>query len=352
MSQELFSRQKTSWSATNSGGIMKFRWTLLLAIVAVPHVAYADWEPITVADNYLVTVGATVNGSHGEITYSEDANSGNYLPSVARDVYSITDSLMTELDSQVREMSIREGFSFQRGELTGEPTVTMQPNGAGYLITRLTGLNYKGVASGTYRYGILSASCTVTVRLTNIVLTAQIGSATGAMPEDSVGMTATPTSHVNCSTNIDWIPIVNLVVSIWEEHGAQGWVNRAAKDAMAKMKDKLFFERDANAYAGLNRIVPADKVIPLPNGQSFAVGQWLHGQLAWILNNVNANITLGQGAKVETFTGWTMPDYWVIGNVARFNLVVGGVTLDINMREEVLVEWAWGCNSWPCPEVP
>ena len=31
----------------------------------------------------------------------------------------------------------------------------------------------------------------------------------------------------------------------------------------AKMKDKLFFERDANAYAGLNRIVPADKVIPL-----------------------------------------------------------------------------------------
>jgi hypothetical protein len=47
-----------------------------------------------------------------------------------------------------------------------------------------------------------------------------------------------------------------------------------------------------------------------------------------------------------------MPDYWVTGNVARFNLVVGGVTLNINMREEILVEWTWYCNSWPCPEVP
>ena len=84
---------------------MKSRWTLLLAIVAVPHVAHADWLPTTCNDSYIVTVGASVNGSYGEITYSEDAYSGNFLPSVARDVYSITDALSTELDSQVREMA-------------------------------------------------------------------------------------------------------------------------------------------------------------------------------------------------------------------------------------------------------
>ncbi len=84
-----------------------------------------------------------------------------------------------------------------------------------------------------------------------------------------------------------------------------------------EMTDKLFFERDANAYAGLNRIVPADKVIPLPNGQTFAVGQRLQNQLTWILTNVNANIVLEHGAVVEPFPGWTMPDYCVTANVVR-----------------------------------
>lgn len=331
---------------------MKIRWALLLGIIAVPHVALADWEPIRVADNYIVTVGASVNGSYGEITYSEDAWSGNYLPSVARDVYSITDSITTEFDNQVREMAASSGLNFYRGELTGDANVTLQPNGAGYLIARLSGLNYMGRASGNYGSGLLSAHCTVSVQITNIVATAQIGSANGGIPDDTVGLEANVDPHVNCTTGIDWIPIVGWVLNIFANHQLNGAAKVAAKSALAMMKDKLFFERDSNAYAGLNRIVPADKVIPLPNGQTFAAGQWLHGQLAWILNNVNANIVLGRGAKVETFTGWTLPDYWITGTVARFNLVVGGVTLNINMREEVLVEWQWGCSSWPCPEVP
>jgi hypothetical protein len=331
---------------------MKSRWTLLLAIVAVPHIAHADWLPTTLNDNYIVTVGASVNGSYGEITYSEDRNSGNYLPSVARDVYSITGSLSTELDNQVRQLAVREELNFWRGDLTGDANVTLQPNGAGYLITRVSGLNYLGIASGTKRIGPLSGTCTVTVRVTNIVATAQIGSATGGIPDDSVGLDADVSSSANCSNNLQWFPIVGLAINIWAEHKINGLIHGAANTAIATMKDKLFFDRDANAYAGLNRIVPADKVIPLPNGQSFAVGQWLQGQLAWILNNVNANIVLGRGAVVAPFTGWTLPDYWVTGNVVRFNLVVGGVTLNINMREEVLVEWQWYCNSWPCPEVP
>ena len=131
-----------------------------------------------------------------------------------------------------------------------------------------------------------------------------------------------------------------------------GLIDGAARGAIATMKDKLFFERDANAYAGLNRIVPADKVIPLPNGQSFAVGQWLHGQLAWILNNVNANIVLGRGAVLGIVPGSTTPDSLVTGNVIRFNLVVGGVTLNIDLREDVIVVWQWRCTRTPCPAIP
>jgi hypothetical protein len=331
---------------------MKSRWILLLAIGAAPLVAHADWLPITMNDSYVVTVGATVNGQYGEITYSEDRNSGNFLPSVARDVYSITDALTTELDNQVRELAAREQLHFYRSELSGDMNVTLQPNGAGYLMTRVSGLNYLGIASGTKSWGPVTGTCTVTVTVTDIVATAQIGSATGGIPEDSVGLEAHVGSRTSCTNNLEWFPILGEAINIWAEHKASGILHSKARDALLKMKDKLFFERDANAYAGLNRIVPADKVIPLPNGQSFAAGQWLQGQLAWILNNVNANIVLGRGAKVEPFTGWTLPDYWVTGTVARFNLVVGGVTLNINMREEVLVEWQWYCNSWPCPEVP
>lgn len=331
---------------------MKLRWIFLLAIGAVPTLAHAEWQPITVADNYIVTVGAAINGSYGEISYSEDRNSGNYLPSIARDVLAIREALSTELDNQVRDAAARSDLQFLYGDLSGDANITMQPNGAGYLMARMTGLEYIGFASGTKSWGPFVGTCTVSVQMWNMVATAQIGSATGAIPEDSVGLEANKTHHTNCTTNVDWIPIFGLAVNIWAEHEANGEIRKQTKEFFAKMNDKLFFERDANAYAGLNRIVPEDKVIPLPNGQNFAVGQWLKGQLSWMLNNVNANIVLGEGAQVETFTGWTMPDYWITGTVARFNLVVGGVTLNINMREEVLVEWQWGCTGWPCPEVP
>ena len=150
---------------------------------------------LRVNDNYVVTVGASVNGSHGQITYSEDAYSGNFLPSVARDVYSITNSLTTELDNQVREMAVREQLNFIYGDLSGEANVTLQPNGAGYLTTRLSGLNYVGIASGTKRLGLPERHLHVTVRVSNIVATAQIGSATGGIPDESVGLDADVSSH-------------------------------------------------------------------------------------------------------------------------------------------------------------
>ena len=333
---------------------MKFRWALLLSIGALPHIAQADWWPVVLGDDYVVTVGASVNGQYGEITYRENSTYGNYLPSIAADVASIPAALKVEFDSQVQEMAARESLQFRNSNLYGELNVTLQPNGAGYLTSRLTGLNYVGVASGSKSVGFLTVTCTATVRMLNIVANAQIGSATGAIPEDSVGLVADLSWNVNCSNNVSWIPFVGQIVNIWAEHIANGKIKAKTNEMVTQMKDKLFFERDANAYAGLNRIVPADKVIPLPNGQSFAVGQWLHGQLAWILNNVNANIVLGRGVgPIVPAPGMDFPSNMITGNVARFNLVVGGVTLNINMREEVVVQWDWYCPPWEaCGEAP
>jgi hypothetical protein len=332
----------------------KMKLKMLLGLAALPLAAHADWHPIPQTDRYIVTLGATVNGYYGQITYGEDRWSGNYLPTVARDVYSITDALRNELNGIVREAAVAKGYTFTSGILSGEANVTLQPNGAGYLMTRLTGLSYVGTARGTERQGPISATCTASLHVRDIVATAQIGSAAGGIPEESVGMTAVYSSNANCSTNVDWIPIVGFLVNMYAEHEARYRTRDAARDAIRTMKDKLFFERDANAYAGLNRIVPADKVIPLPGGQPpFAVGQWLHNQLAWILNNVNAHIVLGRGAALEHHYGASTPEFNVFtGNVIRLNLVVGGVTLNIHMREDITVLWQWRCIGRPCGAIP
>ena len=110
---------------------MKSRWILLLTIGAVPLLAHADWAPAVYNDDYVVTVGAAVNGSYGQITYRESRFGGgnNYLGSVARDVYSVTSSLKTELNNQVREMATREQINFTSGNLYGDANVTLQPDG-------------------------------------------------------------------------------------------------------------------------------------------------------------------------------------------------------------------------------
>ena len=174
----------------------------------------------------------------------------------------------------MREAATLNQLNFIYGILSGEANVTLQPNGAGYLMTTLSGLNYVGFASGTKSWGFLTGTCNVTVRVSNIVATAQIGSATGGIPEDSVGLDADVSHNTNCSNNLAWVPLVGLAINIWAEHWVSGEIRDGTREMFAEMKDKLFFERDANAYAGLNRIVPADKVIPLPNGQTL---RWVNG---------------------------------------------------------------------------
>jgi len=332
---------------------MRFKGMLLLALGAMPFAAHADWQPIPTSDRFVVTVGASVNGLSGQITYDDNHPALSGLTAVAIDVYRMTDSLRNELNSQVQQAAVESGFTFTGGSLFGDANLSLQPNGAGYLMARLSGLTYTGSARGTYRTGILRVNCTVSLHVRDIVATAQIGSATGGIPEESVGMTAVHSSNANCSSNLSWIPILGLLVDIYAEHAARDLTRQSVRDTIATMKDKLFFERDANAYAGLNRIVPADRVIPLPGGQSFAVGQWLHGQLAWILNNVNATIVMGDGAEIKHHYGQSTPEYNTFtGDVIRMNLVVGDVTLNIHMYEEISVMWQWRCTIRECGDIP
>jgi hypothetical protein len=329
---------------------MKLRTASLLSLALLPLVAQADWVPRHVSDEWVATVGASVNGYSGSVTWAENRFASGPLGRVAGDVLSITRDLENELNQQVREVATSHGYTYLGGGLKGEATVSLQPNGAGYLTTTMTGLSYEGLARGTERkYGI-SFTCFAYLKVNNIVATAQIGSATGAVPEANVGMTANVSANTSCDSSIGWIPIIGSLVNKYAERLASGIIKTEVRDVISTFKDKLFFERDANAYVGLNRLVPLDKVIYLPNGTTFMPGQWLANQLNWLLTNTSMTVVLGRGADTSIQPGSTTPEFNVFtGNVVRVNLAIGGVSLAVDMRQEIGVIWEWRCSYRPCP---
>jgi hypothetical protein len=329
---------------------MKYRTIVALILGALPLLAHADWQPVVTSDQYIVTLGATVNGYSGQLPpYAENKASAGPISLVAADIFAIPRSLENELNNAVRDAAVAKGYTYLGGALSGEANVTLTPNGQGFLMTQVSGLSYEGLVRGTEtKYGI-RITCFARLRVPNIVATAQIGSATGALPESTVGVQAVPNASSDCETSIGWIPIIGSLADKFAERFANGMINHAAATVIGSMKDKLFFERDSNAFVGLNRIVPLDKVIPLPNGSSFAVGQWLSNQLTWILTNSSMTLVLGRGASPVVQPGSTTPEFNVFtGNVLKLNLTVGGTNLRVDLREDIGVYWNWKCTVKPC----
>src|SRR4051812_41619031 len=126
---------------------MKYRMILALAVSAMPLLAHADWLPVVTTDQYIVNLGATVNGYSGSLPpYSENRSSAGPFSLLASDILKIPRSLEDELNQAVREGAAASNYTFLGGALTGEANVSLQPNGNGYLITQVSGLSYEGQA--------------------------------------------------------------------------------------------------------------------------------------------------------------------------------------------------------------
>lgn len=330
------------------------RQHLLLGAIALLHVglAQADWSPRIVSGQYVATV--SVGGA--SLSYAEDRRANGPLGSVAGQMKAVPYSMQTGLNDYLRQAAASQGINFQGGTLSGNVNVQIQPQANGTMLMTLGGLSYDAYNqfSGK-RWGVISYSCVNHVSLGRMQVTAQYGAADGSLPSDKIGMTADVGSSTDCDSNLSWVlPILgNIIINKAEDKIDQGVLN-GVKGSLALVKDSLFFGRDQNYLTGLNKLIPVDKVVPLPNGQTFPIGQYVNNNLAYLIANSQVSLQLGRGAVVNGVYGTGEPNYEeVTGQVMDLRVSVPGVSFTVSLVEKLNVQWQWKCSlrdpSRTCP---
>lgn len=319
------------------------RKLVLLSALLASGAAHADFIPRVIHGYNVVTV--SVNG--GSLSYSENQSTGGPLGAMVIDAQYTPFLLTSELNQFMARNVNRDGVQFLNGKLTGLPEVTLRPSGNGTALVSLGGISYQ--ARSQYkgsRLGFITFECVNTLGVNNINVTGQFGTADGAIPNSKVGMTANTTSSTDCDSNISWIlPVIgNLLIN-----KAEGTIDAALldglKNSISNMTDKLFFKRDANWLVGLNRLVPADKVVATPGGGSFPIGQYIQNNLAYLLSNSQISIKLGKGANLSPIIGQNEPSSNVLqGDAITITVDSPGVNFSVVLSEEVVVNWHFQCS--------
>ncbi|WP_269632022.1 hypothetical protein [Pelomonas sp. BJYL3] len=321
------------------------RQHLLLGALALAFTgaAQADWSPRIQSGQYV----ATVSYGGGSLSYAEDWRSGGPLGTLAGQMKAVPYSMQNGLNEFMRASAASQGVNFQSGTLSGDVNVQIQPQANGTVLMTLGGVRYDAYTqfSGK-RWGIISYSCVNHASLANLQVTAQYGAATGELPSDKIGVTANVGSSTDCDSNLSWmLPILgNIIINKAEGKIDQGVLD-GVKGSLGMVKDGLFFGRDQNYLTGLNKLIPADKVVTLPNGQTFPIGQYVNNNLAYLIANSQVSVQLGKGAVVQGVYGTGEPTSDIIsGNVITLNLSAPGMNFTVNLTERLNVMWQWKCS--------
>ncbi len=317
--------------------------TLLLALALCSTLAQADIIPIVQSSTYIAT--ARYNGA--SVSYAESRNSNGPLWGVAYSVIQTQAGIENALNAAIAQKAASTGATFLKGTLTGDPTVTITPQANGTTLINLSGLSYAANTRFSGRqWGVISYDCINNLTLRNFAITAQYGTQSGQMLNDTVGASAEVSSNTECDSNLSWVLpfvgdyIIGRITSQLDAGFAAG-----IRGSLAKVKDDLLFNRDANYLSGLNRLVPADKVVTLPNGSSFALGQYLQSNLAYLIGNSQLTLKLGKGVQVKPQYGGAENTTIETGNVLDLNLSSPAFSFGVGLVEQAEVEWYWVC-SW------
>lgn len=319
---------------------------LFLGLALSISVAQADIVPSVQSSQYIAT--ARYNGS--SISYSENRYGGGPLADVASAMMQVPVSVENALNTVLTEKASSAGASFLRGSLTGSPIVTIAPQYDGTTLISLGGWNY--TASTRFagkQWGIISYECVNTLTLLNFSVTAQYGSQDGQMVSDRVGSAANVSSSTECDSNLGWILpfvgdfIIGKITSYLDSRVVSG-----IQAALGGIKDKLLFDRGANFLSGLNKLVPPDKAITLPDGSSFALGRYLQNNLSYLIGNSQLVLKLDQGVKPKPKFGGEPSTTTETGNVLDLSLTSPAFSFGVGLVEQAQVKWTWVC-SWQNP---
>ncbi|WP_204378026.1 hypothetical protein [Chromobacterium sphagni] len=292
------------------------------------------------ADQYL----ATVNYGGGTLSYGEDASAMGPLQQVANQMQSLPSDLQQALNGPVSQLVARNGASFQSGTISGNAQLTITPDASGVARMTVSGLGYqvRSQYSGS-KWGVIHYSCTNTLTLSNIVITAQYGTASGAMQDGKTGMTATTSSSTDCDSNLSWIlPGVGDVLIGKAQDKINDLLLSNVQVQMAKAKDALLYGTDQNMLNGLSRLVPPGKVVALPGGGSFPLGQYLQNNLAYLLGNSQLSIQLGSPIALKKYIGLGRPP---VSNVTAdaVTIALSSPALSFSIKVSETVNLGWVC---------
>lgn len=318
---------------------------LLLALLGFSMTPiYADTVPSILSSQYIAT--ARYNGS--SISYAENRYGNGPLADVAAAMIQVPTFVESALNAAFTDKASSSGGTFLSGSLVGSPTVVIAPQNTGITLISLNGWNYTGSTRFSGRkFGIISYDCVNTLTLRNFGVTAQYGSQNGQMIPDKVGATGDVSSSTECDSNISWILpfvgdfIIGQITSRLDSRLVSG-----AQAALGKVKDKLLFDRGSNFISGLNKLVPVDKVIPLPNGGSFALGQYIQNNLPYLIGNSQLTLKLGQGVpQLRPILAGQPGTTTETGSVLDLSLTSPVFSFGVGLIEKAQVAWTWVCSA-------
>jgi len=311
--------------------------------VMLAGAAHADWVPRVESARYVVTLSAGA----GSISYSEDRAAYGPLGALASDMRAVPYSLQSSINSVVQQEASANGVTFLRGALSGDLNLRITPQYNGTVLMNVGGIGYDAYLqySGK-KWGFIKYDCTNHTRLANISVTAQYGTVDGSLPSDKVGITTTPSSSTDCDSNLSWIvPVIGSYVVNKFEGAADQRIVDGIKGSLSQVNSKLLFGRDQNYLASLNRLIPVDKVVQLPDGRTFPIGQYINNNLAYVIANSQMTLQLGKGAVLAPVYGNSEPyRYQITGDIANLTLNVSGMSINARLHEVVNVTWTWKCS--------
>lgn len=323
-----------------------------LALLMAVGAAHADWSPRVTSTTYT----ASIQYGGGVLAYNESGSVNGPLKSMANQIRNVPYMMESAINTTLSQKVAASGASFLGGTLSGDMSISLQPDASGAVFLNMSGLSYQARSqySGK-KWGIISYSCVNTLTLSNLSVTAQYGAANGQIQSDKIGLQATPSSSTDCDSNLSWILpfvgdyIINRVTATLDRGIVDGITS-----SVATIKDQLFYGRDQNFLVGLNKLIPGDKVVSLPGGGSFPIGQYVQNNLAYLLSNSQMTLKLGKGAVVAPVYGTGEPFYNVIaGDVLSLSLSSPAISFGVKLSETSNVTWNWKCSirdpSRVCP---
>ncbi|QPF73601.1 hypothetical protein G8A07_12160 [Roseateles sp. DAIF2] len=319
---------------------------LALGVLAAQS-AWAGWDPQMVSGQYTVTL----QYGGGSLSYSEDHNAWGPLARTASELRGIPAQMENGLNNFMRNYASSNGVNFRSGTLSGDLRLQISPQGGGVMRSTLSGLRYDAWTqfSGK-KWGIIKFNCVSHLSLANITVGASYNASNGQVPTNSILLDGQPGSSTDCDSNLSWIlPVVgNYIVRKVEGQIDQG-VLQGLQGTLGQGNQALFYGRDHLQLTGLTRLVPVDKEIVLPNGQRFAIGQYVHNNLAYLLSNASITVQLGKGAIMpDTQWGSGDPGYdSVQGEHLLLQISVPGLSFSVRLHEQINLSWSWNNRCGP-----